>query len=251
MVGSLSTRYHRHPTRHTTHDKHYKMSTTNYARLTKEWEAMLGWHTHLAENPKAKMSDWLRDNEYCDSKDKTGDGHARYIRHIQANGKVLAVPEAERIEWIQGKLKEYTTKGEVAQRTGVAGGIRVKPGTAHHAKAEVLEPGATAKPKKAGKVISKKALSALLECFESTVNRLKEQVELDEKVALKTDTIKTRTGLNKAILARVLKEESAWASLKAPPEPTPEPTPEASEAESEASEADEASECESESEESN
>jgi len=120
------------------------MSTANYIRIVKEWEGMLGWHEAKQADPKAVMSDWLRENKHCDSKDKTGGGYKAYLRYIGVNGKCLAVPEAERMAWIQGKVEEFKKKQEVQARTGVKT-VRVKPGTAHHAKAEVMEPGTSTK----------------------------------------------------------------------------------------------------------
>ena len=117
------------------------MSAANYGKIVREWEAMLGWHQYRLEHAKAEMATYLRDNKFCDSKDKLGGGYKHYVRHIQANGKCMAVPEEERIAWIEGKLAEYRQKEEIQNRTGVAA-VRVKPGTAHHGKAEVIEPGA-------------------------------------------------------------------------------------------------------------
>ena len=115
------------------------MSAANYNRIVKEWEGMLGWHEAKIADPKAVMSDWLRENKHCDSKDKTGGGYKAYLRYIGVNGKCLAVAEEERIAWIQGKLEEFQKKQAIQARTGVKT-VRVKPGTAHDAKAEVLEP---------------------------------------------------------------------------------------------------------------
>lgn len=176
------------------------MSTTNYERLTNEWKAMEGWHTYLAANPKARMSDYLREHKHCDSKDKSGEGHKSYVRHIQANGKAMAVPEAERIAWIQGQIKEYTTKADIAKATGVTGGIRVKPGTKHHSKAEVLMPGAKA-PKASKGSVKASHIRGLAEAYKALLERVKEQDELDTK-ALKTPAVVSRITANKAIIEK-------------------------------------------------
>jgi len=177
------------------------MSTTNYERLTNEWKAMEGWHTYLAANPKARMSDYLREHKHCDSKDKSGEGHKSYVRHIQANGKAMAVPEAERIAWIQGQIKEYTTKAEIAKATGVTGGIRVKPGTKHHSKAEVLMPGAKA-PKAPKGSVKASHIRGLAEAYKALLERVKEQGELDAKNPIKSAPLKARMDANTAIIEK-------------------------------------------------
>ena len=214
------------------------MSTTDYNRLTAEWEAMLGWHTHLATNPKARMSDYLREHKHCDSKDKSGTGHGSYVRHIQANGKVLGVPEDERIAWIQGKIKEYKDKAKMAVETGVTSGIRVKPGTAHHAKAEVLSPFAAHKAKKDGErdVMGKKALKGLQEAYEALKVRLEAQVEIDKTNKTCMKPVKERLELNTAVLAgaallvepyyKAKMEADERKKAKMATEATPEPEPE-------------------------
>jgi len=166
--------------------------TQIYVRLLKEWETLMEWHKYVTaeeDKPKGKMSDWLREKGYCDSKDKKGEGHSSYIRLTQAYGKILEVPEDERVGFIQGKIDRYTVNGKKAEELKANG---------HKA------------------MVSRKAFNAVLECLEMSVSRLKEQVALDEEAILRTDRVKTRIRLNKAVLDHVAESAPGWIIRQAP-----------------------------------
>lgn len=150
---------------------------TDYAKISREWEAVLGFHTMLAAAGGAKaqsLAAYLKEQDICDS--KTGEGHKLYLRHVTKNTQALKAVPAERIAWIQSQVELYKRKVDVQARTG-ATTIRVKKGGVWAEAGTIVEPQAP-KPKKTpatdallAEVAEMKAELALLREWKAEVTR--------------------------------------------------------------------------------